>query len=435
MTEVSIDRIIPEEAFAKALSKEARTFFRLANTVRANKGGGIRRLLFHQLGIEADQVEAFLDDHGAKTNESFSFLRELVASVRGFSSVGFVLGHLQHRLRSYQTELVDGGAEALACRAAIARARAFVSESTVTLLGACYEEAVKSGVVWDECEVLGPEDLQGPVNLRLPHNLGDEVIVEEDRKIAEVASKFLQVCEMFSHADIHIIDDPEARDEFLRQVCSEERARVYEATVHNLQSTYDTYIKGTSHEKGDIRLVHLRGHASAAFHLLEAVTDLTHFVERHESGTRKQASGDRMGRLLSRESVQQVILNDLLCWSKELILSGENLARELLSSFSQVRELELLVPEGVSVHARPASLIVAIVNYHEMPVELSIEGKICNAASILDVLICAGSNPEAVKYLFRGDSRPLADLELLFAARLGEAGLEQLPEQLAYLLR
>lgn len=434
MTEVSIDRIIPEQAFALALSKEAKSFFRLANTVRGNQADGSRRLLAHQLGIEADEVESFLDDHGAKTNEAFCFFRELVASVRGFASVGFVLGHLQHRLRSYQTELVDGGPEALACRAAIARARTFVSDSTVTLLGACLEEALSKDVDWDEGDVLSQADFLGPVNLRLPHNIGEGVLEEDNCKVAEVASKFLQVCEMFSHANILPIEDPVERNDFLRQACSEERARVYEATVHNLQSTYDTYIKGTSLEAGDLRLVHLRGHASAAFHLLEAVTSLTHFVERHESGARKMPSGDRMGRLLNREKVQEVILNDLLFWARELILSGEEIARELLNSFSQMQELELQVPEGVSVHARPASLIVAIVNHYEMPVELCIEGKVCNAASILDVLICAGSNPEATSYLFRGDARPLADLERLFVARLGETGLDQLPAELNYLL-
>jgi phosphotransferase system HPr-like phosphotransfer protein len=435
MTEASIDRIIPEERFAASLSKEADTFFQLANTVRKQGPEGNRRGLIHQLGIEADSVEAYLDDHGAKNNESYYFFRELVASVRGFASVGFVLSHLRHRLRSYDTEIVEGGEEALACRASLTRAREFVGQSTVDLLDACHAEAVSLGVVWHEKTVSEESDFSGPVNLRLPHNLGEEVIEEEDRKVAEVASKYLQVCGMFSQSGIESIQDPAKRRAFLEKVCTEARARVYEATVHNLQSTYDTYIKGSSHERDDSRVARLRGHASAAFHFLEAVTCLTHFVERHESQTRHTTSSGRMAKILSRDKVEEVLLNDLLVWAQRLVVSGEGLAREILNTFSQIREVELTIPDGVVIHARPASLIVAIVNYHEMPVELGIDGKLCNAASILDVLICAGSNPEAKTYIFRGDSRPLADLEALFAARLGEEGLEQLPEHLSYLIR
>jgi len=67
-------------------------------------------------------------------------------------------------------------------------------------------------------------------------------------------------------------------------------------------------------------------------------------------------------------------------------------------------------------------------------VEMEVAGKSCNAASILEVLINAGSNPDESRYVFRGDARPLLAIKLLFEASLGENGLQELPAPLSYLV-
>ncbi len=361
------------------------------------------------------------------------FLREVVASLRGFAGVGFALEHLWNRLDGYATLLSADPEVATECRSAVEQARAFVLDTLLRLLQACRQEAGTLGVQWGD--KLYPEDraVAGVVNLRLPNNLGDELLEEEDLQVAGVASKYLQVCDMFAQIGIRRVHDAEEREAFLSKICTEERARVYEATVHNLQSAYDTYLKGTSLESRDERLPLLRGHASASFHMLEAVTGLVHFVERHGGG-RPEGLGSRMEQWVDRAGVRDITLNCLLYWSDRVLSSGERLAREILSSVSQVEELRLEIPDGLTIHARPASLIVAVVNRYEMPVEMEIDESTCNAASILEVLICAGSNPEARSCCFRGDSRPLADLKALFQAGLGEGGLEGLPPELAYLL-
>lgn len=432
MNETSLDRVITEERFAGVLAAEAEMLFRLANSLESRPEPAKRRLQLYQLGIEADLVEAFLDDHGAKHNQAYVFLRELVASLRGFAGVGFALEHLWNRLDGYATLLSQEPEVAAECRASIDHARGFVFDALLRLLGACREEAGTLGVQWGD--KLYPEDraVTGVVNLRLPNNLGDELLDEEDLKVAAVASKYLQVCDMFAQVGIRRVHDAGEREEFLAKICTEERARVYEATVHNLQSSYDTYLKGTGLEARDERLPLLRGHASAAFHLLEAVTGLVHFVERHGGG-RVEGVGGRMEERIARKEVRDITLNHLLYWAEKVLCSGERLAREILSSVSRVEELVLEIPDGLTIHARPASLIVAVVNRYEMPVEMEIEESSCNAASILEVLICAGSNPESRTCRFRGDARPLADLKALFQAGLGEGGLDGLPPQLGYL--
>jgi hypothetical protein len=238
---------------------------------------------------------------------------------------------------------------------------------------------------------------------------------------------------MLADIGVRRIEDPRARRELLERVCSEEQARVYEATVHNLQSAYDTHIKNTVIESRDERLPLLRGHTSAALHLLEAVTYLTHFVERHESGLRNEESERRIRDLIDRFEVQEVTLNDLLFWANRFMQSGRSLAEDLLPSYTNVRELVVELDEDLQLHARPAALIVGIVGHYGTPVELELGRVTCNAGSILDLIVTVGSHPEARRFLFRGDEKPLRDIGLLFQHGLGEHGIDSLPDDLGYL--
>jgi phosphotransferase system HPr-like phosphotransfer protein len=140
-----------------------------------------------------------------------------------------------------------------------------------------------------------------------------------------------------------------------------------------------------------------------------------------------------MSALIRREGVRDVTLNHLLFWAAEMISLGRDAARELLSSFTNVKQLSIELPEGVVVHARPASLIVGVVNHHGTPVEMEVGTHTANAGSILEMMIAVGSNPDSRSFVFRGDEVPLRDIELLFRFGLGEQGTDDLPEDLSYL--
>jgi hypothetical protein len=58
---------------------------------------------------------------------------------------------------------------------------------------------------------------------------------------------------------------------------------------------------------------------------------------------------------------------------------------------------------------------------------MEVGGKRCNAGSILELLVTVGSQPHQKRFLFRGDERPVRDIQRLFAAELGERGLDLLP--------
>lgn len=432
MPEAPLDKLVPEQDFARLLGLKARS---LLNLAAAPSEAPWTKRRFFELSYEADLVESFLDDYGARRNRTFSLFTELVASARGFALAGLSLEHLSRRLLGYGVVDRLPSIERRAALLDVDAAHSFVRGRLEALLLALLEEAHALGV-----STLRPGDGVAPADeqvrrFRLPQNVGYERLETEEQRIAELASKFLRAAQMLDELGLRSFLDADARERFLAEHCREEHARVLEATVHNLQSAYDTSIKNTVHESTDERLPRLRGHASATLHLLEAVTQLTHFVERHDGGFRSDQADARIQTLVSRIQVREVTLEKLLVWARLYMAAGREIAEELVASYTRHRSVDIELAADVHLHARPCSLIVGVVVYHGTPVEMVLAERRCNAASILELMVAVGSTPDARRVTFRGDERPLGDLVRLFAAGIGERGLEALPDDLAYLRR
>lgn len=431
MSEASLEEVISEKSFAAVLEAQAEMFFRLADTLLGKSDAEWTRGDFFQVVSESDSVEALLDDYGARYNRTYSFLRGIVASLRNFALAGFSLAHLERRIDGYPTVLSTSEFDS-ACKS-IATSRRYLQGVARKLLEAARDEALARGVRIAKDSFPESRYASHAPRRALPRNVGQEDLDDDEQKVAEVASKFVQAATMFEQIGVKRIANEHEREAFLQRCCSEEQARVYEATVHNLQSAYDTWVKNTTIESADPRLPKLRGHASAALHLLEGVTHLTHFVERHESQTRDESIVRRLASIVSRAEARDITLNHLMFQASVFLKRGRSLAEDILPSFTNVQVLEVQLRDDLVLHARPAALIVGIVNRFGTPVELEVDGKLCNAASILDMMVTVGSNPEVKRYTFRGDENPLRHIALLFEAGLGEEGLDTLPSELAYL--
>jgi phosphotransferase system HPr (HPr) family protein len=122
-----------------------------------------------------------------------------------------------------------------------------------------------------------------------------------------------------------------------------------------------------------------------------------------------------------------------LFWADRFLQSGAPIAEALLPEYTNLLELEVDLPDHLSLHARPAALIVGIVNHYATPVEMEVNGKRCNAGSILELLVTVGSQPRQRRLVFRGDERPVRDIGRLFENDLGENGMNALPVELSYL--
>lgn len=429
MTDVTLEKLVPEEDFRELLQDRAEP---LLATCAAPGGRVWTKRRFFDLSVEADELESFLDDYGARTNRTFSAFTELVASLRGFALAGMSLSHLVRRLPSYGV-LDRLGADGDGAMADVTHALRFMESRVRELMGALLEEARAVGVSELFRGDGEEQEVRTARRFRLPQNVDLDRIDDEEQRIAEVATKYIDAVRTLKDVGIQVIEDSEQRESFLRRNCTEEAARVWEAMVHNLQSSYDTYVKNTVIETGDPRLKEMRGHVSATLHVLEAVTLLTHFVERHERGLRSDMADCVLQRVVPRSEVRDVTLNRLLVRGYAFLASGNALAEGLLPSYTKASEAVLSLRDGIMLHARPASLIVAVVQHHGTPVELEVAGQVCNAGSILELMVAVGSNPEERSYVVRGDERPLRDLVALFAADLGESGLEGLPDSLGYL--
>jgi len=431
MIDGALEQVIPEGAFASLLERQGDMLFRLAETLVGRADADWTRRHFFQLVSEADSVEAFLDDFGARHNRAFAHLRELVASVRGFALAGFSISHLASRLDGYPNVLSTG--EAAAASDSVRRVHAFLQRTVRRLLAAVLDESRKLGVKLPSEPF--PEERwreDGP-RRKLARNMGQDELASDEQKTAEIASKFVHAAGLFEELAPRRIAVEHERESWLQRHCSEEHARSLEATVHNLQSAYDTWVKGTTIEAGDPRLPKLRGHASAALHLMEATTQLTHFVERHERTGRDDATARRIAALVSQSEVRDITLNHMLVHAAVYMRRGRSVAEDLLPSYTNVQEIDVELREDVMLHARPAALIVGIVHRYGTPVEMVVEGRRCNAGSILEMMVTVGSAPDARRFRFRGDEHPLRDVALLFQHALGEDGLDLLPQELAYL--
>jgi len=428
---IPLEEILREEDFPAHLGPQTDDLVRLANTVLSGSGLWTKRHYF-QVYHDSNELESFLDDHGARWNRSFHFLTELVASIRGLAMAGFNTEHLVRRLESYGVTGSFSESEAEAVESEVSEVSAFLRASLKGLFRALLEELRAHGVEPSGETLPAPLVEMAPV-AKLPRNVGQEEPVDEEQKIAEVATRYLEACGMLEAVGVRRIEDADAVEGFLSSHCTEERARVYEATIHNLQSAYDTHIKNTVLESRDERLPRLRGHISAALHLFEVLTSLTHFVERHEGAQRDHEASRLVSQIVDRAQVRSRSLNVLLYWAHIVLQRGRALADELLPNYLDLCELEVEMGPGITLHARPASLVVGVVNHHGTPVEMEVAGQSCNAGSILELMVAVGSHPEERRYTFRGDARTLDDLQLLFEAGVGEHGLDQLPDRLAYL--
>lgn len=432
MPEGSLDKFVPEQDFAHLLELKADKLLRLA--AAPSEAPWTKRRYF-ELSSEADLVESLLDDYGARWNRSFSLFTDLVASARGFALAGLSLEHLSRRLLGYGVVDRMPSLERRAALLDLDAAHAFVRERLEALCSALLEEAFALGVT-----ALQPGEGEAPADeqvrrFRLPQNVGHDRLETEEQRIAEIANKFQGAADLLDELGLRSFLDADARERFLAEHCREEHARVLEATVHNLQSAYDTYVKNTVHESTDERLPRLRGHASAALHLLEAVTQLTHFVERHDRGYGTDKASARLQALVPRAQVRHVTLEKLLVWARLYMAYGRDLAESLVASYTRRRSVEIELPADVVLHARPCALVAQVVAHHGTPVEMVLGEHRCNAASILELMVAVGSSPSARQVAFHGDERPLADLVRLFEAGIGDRGLDALPSELAYLRR
>jgi len=428
----SLEEVIKERDFVRILENNVQKFFRIYHFLRDKGVDEISKRSWSHLLEEAHELESFLDDYNARNNRTYSYLTELVASIRNLTLAAHTLRHILNRYFKYH--LGDDVAQLAAFQNGARDALSFCSASVKALFEEAYRECSTLGVRIEADTVVDENWFTDRIPKRyLPHNVDEGVVSDEDQRIAELASKYVRVAEEMARIPANPSDDYESLKDFVARYVTEELARARQAQIHSIQSKYDTYVKNTVLETRHEELKTFRGHVSMALHLLEVTTFLVHFYERHENDIRFEDTKLKIARKVDKRTLLQVTLRFAFAQARRYLARGRSIAEAVVKQYTQVIRADLDLPEGIYLHARPASLIVAVINHFGTPVTMQMGEARCDANSIIQVLMLAGQNSKARQVTFHGDEKPLKDLRLLFESGLGEQGLEKLPSALDYL--
>jgi len=392
--------------------------------------------LYSRLISNSQLLEDFLDFHGAKNNKNWYFYREMSAAVRHLSLGCYSQKHISNRLTSYGLEDIED----------------FKSQgySTLDFLAGCLiqiapvilEEALRLGIPIPR-ESFEPADFPGiATSEMLDFDINDEALEQHKKEIVKIASEFLSIASNFEQLGFY---EPYDFTEILSVVpekINEVEIRRFEMLVHNLQSSFDTYVIHGGYRFGERKLKQLRGYFSVVFHLLQMTGRLLHFYERHlhEAGykdTYKKVQ-ERLAALINPEILLDRTINYGLYHVCHFLTSGKELAREILNENIERSSITVKVPVKLGFHSRPSLLVAKIVQHFGGQVEMIVRGDRFDASSVLDIQWAGGKiqKENLSEVDFEGDVRALKDIEILSAVNYGEDTMGKgvpLPNELKYL--
>jgi hypothetical protein len=263
--------------------------------------------LYSKLISTTQLMEDFLDFHGAKNNTNWYLYRELTATVRHLSLGAYSQKHIANRLVFY--DLPDS------------QAFAQQGKQTLHFLNTCLTKLAP--VILEEAQRLEiPRPLRGFDPAKFPNITSSEMLaydIDDENKdlqkkhIVKIASEFLSIAQKFDQLGFYEAYTPEKILEIVPDQVNEVEIRRFEMLVHNLQSSFDSYVIQGGYRYGDRKLKRLRSYFSVVFHLLQMIGRLLHFYERHQHKTSlkniyKQVQ-ERLSRLVEPEALLDRTIN------------------------------------------------------------------------------------------------------------------------------
>jgi len=254
--------------------------------------------------------------------------------------------------------------------------------------------------------------------------------------VAEVASLFKKMADIFRNMHVNKEESIENIRSQILYDFDETKTRHLESLIHNIQSKYDTYIKGTSAESKHPALSYIRGHASVSLHLYEIATMLVHFYERYENDIRCEEAQKKVCRIIPQDDLLIQLNRYVRYYGKRFIMEGERHADKIIKTFLKLKTITIAYNRKSSLHARPLSLIAKIALHYNTPLEIEINGERCNASSIMKMIMMVGNMKDTEKFIFRGEDQALKDVKKLFDIEFFRDGdTSKVPPQLRYLLQ
>jgi phosphotransferase system HPr-like phosphotransfer protein len=392
--------------------------------------------LYSKLISTSQVLEDFLDFHGAKNSEAWYLYRELCAAVRHLSLGAYCQKHILNRLIFYDINEID------VFREQGDKTRTFLNNALRNLAPVIIDEASRLNIVMPS-DSFGPEDFPGiTTSEMLKYDIDDDAKDVQKRNIVKIASEFLSIATGFDPLGFY---EPYRNDEMTDLVpekVNEVEIRRFEMLVHNLQSSFDTYVIHGGYRFGNRKLKSLRSHFSIVFHLLQMMGRLLHFYERHlhEAGyknTYKRVQ-DKLADLVDPVMLLDRTINYGLFYACHYLNAGKKVAREILNENIERSSIRVGIPVKLGFHSRPSLLVAKIVQHFGGQVELVVGQDRFDASSVLDIQWAGGKiqKEKITEVTFEGDTRALADLQILAGVNYGEDTMGKgvpLPTELSYL--
>ena len=392
--------------------------------------------LYSSMIASSQLLEDFLDFHGAKNNTDWYFFRELTAAVRHLSLATYSQKHILNRLIFYDLVDMENFKKE--------------GESTFEFLACSLKKLVP--VIIDEARRLKIPIPEGSINTAdfpevvtselLEYNIDDEDIDQQKENIVSIASEFIRITQSLEIYRFYQPHDMEGIHALVPDKINEVEIRRFEMLVHNLQSSFDTYVIHGGFRFGNRKLKQLRGSFSVVFHLFQIMGRLLHFYERHlyEAGYKNiyQQARDRLASLVDAELLLDRTINYGLYYACHFLNTGTKLAVEILNENIERGSITVGIPVKLGFHARPSLLVAKIVQHYGGEVEMCVAEDRFDASSVLDIQWAGGKiQKEALKeVVFTGDLRALKDIKILASVNYGEDTMGKgvpLPRELNYL--
>ncbi|MEX1297425.1 MAG: HPr family phosphocarrier protein [Desulfotignum sp.] len=395
--------------------------------------------LYSKLITNSHILEDFLDFHGAKRNAEWLYYRELCALVRHLSLACYSQRHILNRLSFYR--LGDHPLDL------------FKQEATDTLR-----------ILQDSLKFTGPVILAEArrLNITVPgsryslnffpgitstqqldHNIDDLTARDNQKKnLTRISSEFLDLIKSFEQFSFYERYDLKTIHDLVPEKINEVVIRGFELRVHNIQSSFDSYVVKTPSEEENILLEQLRSHFSIVFHILQVMGRLLHFYERHlyDVGFKDMYMRVRqsLAELIDPDVLLDRAVNFCLYYAWKFLSSGKQVASLIMNQNMETGSIEVGIPMDRGFHSRPSLLVAKIVQYYGGEVILHVGEDQFDASSVLDIQWAGGKikKEDRTTVRFTGDSRALNDLKVLAGVNYGEDHMGKgipLPKQLSYL--
>jgi len=425
----SLTPIISEKDFLKLVEVKCRGLLSTLSVLE-KEDMIVNKLYYFTLLHEADKLEAFMDDHGARNNMEWLYFAELIACVRNFALAGFQLYHILDRYSDYmgvesdqlRRDFQDQTYETLE----------YFTEVLLRFYHALIEE-IRSKGASVPVDPLPTEEWSLKVTPKLPYTLTEHEIDDEEERIISIAQSYRKIAKSFRNQQLNRKIKAESLAEIIPGKINETLMMEMEGKLHNIQSEYDTYIKGGRMEKANADIKALRGLTAIPMHLFDALKWLVHFFERHENEIRKSDVKARISEMVNNERLLSCIVDFGLRFCGRYLADGNKVAERILSSFVKPISYELPIPKPLGFHARPATYVSLVVQEHGTDVFMIVDGEKFDCRSVLEILQAGGmlADSGGKTVIFEGDKRVLEDLKILADHNYCED--QEIPQELSYI--